>query len=335
MQHKNFRASTPILLLLLLVSFSIFTEANAQKAELSFRENGKFKIVQFTDVHWDPQNPEIKEASETMSRILDKEQPDLIIYTGDIITGSPTAEAIDSVFMIAEKRNTPFAFTFGNHDDESDMTRQEIYETLKKFEYNITTTTNGISGITNYIVELKGHNNRKNEALIYIIDSHAYSPLHEKGITGYDWIKHDQVEWYLKESKIHTEENGGEALPALAFFHIPIPEYNMVANDESFKLSGHRLEKPCAPIINTGLGAAMLIAGDVMATSVGHDHVNDYVADYHGLKLIYGRSTGGKLTYGDIPGGQGARVFELTEGIHSFSTWVVLKDGTIVSELTL
>lgn len=335
MQKENYRNSISPLLFFLLIVFSSFAKAEAQKVELSFRANGKFKIVQFTDVHWDPQKTETQEASETMCHILDEEKPDLIIYTGDIITGSPISEAIDSVFMIAERRHIPFAYTFGNHDDESDMTRQEIFEALKKFEYNITTTTKGISGITNYIIELKGHESSNNEALIYIIDSHAYSSLQDRGITGYDWIKQDQVAWYLKESKQYTELNKGKPLPALAFFHIPIREYNIVANDESYKLSGHRLEKPCVPIINTGLGAAMLISGDVMATSVGHDHVNDYVSDYYGLKLIYGRSTGGKLTYGNIPGGQGARVFELTEGLHSFNTWIVLKDGTIISELTL
>lgn len=43
------------------------------------------------------------------------------------------------------------------------------------------------------------------------------------------------------------------------------------------------------PAINTGIGAAMIQAGDVMATFVGHiDHVNDYLVSYQGLVLGYG-----------------------------------------------
>lgn len=81
----------------------------------------------------------------------------------------------------------------------------------------------------------------------------------------------------------YTERNGGKPLPSLAFFHIPFPEYNEAAQDENALLIGTRKEKACAPLINTGLYAAMLNAGDIMATFVGHDHVNDYVVDWKGI----------------------------------------------------
>ena len=58
-----------------------------------------------------------------------------------------------------------------------------------------------------------------------------------------------------------------------------------------------------------------------MATFVGHDHVNDYVVDWKGILLCYGRFTGGNTVYHDIPGGNGARVIELTQGVRSFKTW--------------
>ena len=70
-----------------------------------------------------------------------------------------------------------------------------------------------------------------------------------------------------------------------------------------------------------------LEAGDVIATFVGHDHVNDYVATWKGLLLGYGRFTGGKTVYHDVPGGNGARVIELKEGTRAFRTWIRLKDG--------
>ena len=48
-------------------------------------------------------------------------------------------------------------------------------------------------------------------------------------------------------------------------------------------LYGTRMEKACAPAINTGMFAAMKEAGDVMGTFVGHDHDNDYSVMWKGI----------------------------------------------------
>ena len=48
-------------------------------------------------------------------------------------------------------------------------------------------------------------------------------------VKGYAWFTFDQVNWYRSQSAAYTERNGGKPLPALAFFHIPLPEYNQAA----------------------------------------------------------------------------------------------------------
>ena len=73
--------------------------------------------------------------------------------------------------------------------------------------------------------------------------------------------------------------------------------------------------------------------GHKFATFVGHDHVNDYVVDWKGILLCYGRFTGGNTVYHDIPGGNGARVIELTQGVRSFKTWERLEGGKIINEV--
>ena len=75
----------------------------------------------------------------------------------------------------------------------------------------------------------------------------------------------------------------------------------------------------------------MLNCGDVMGTFVGHDHVNDYAVCWKGIMLCYGRFTGSKNTYYDIPGGNGARVIELTEGERGFKSWIRLHDGKVIN----
>lgn len=309
-----------------LVAICGVSVAQEGKVQMSFGADGTFKIVQFTDVHYVPQNSASQEALATMRKVIEEERPDLIIYTGDILTGSPVAEGIKAVFGIAEEQGIPFAYTFGNHDDEHDMNREAIYFTLQQFKQNVTTRVRGISGMTNYIIELSKQGNSKPQALLYIFDSHAYSQV--EGIKGYDWIKSDQVTWYQSESAKYREANGGTPLPALAYFHIPLPEYNYAAGDEKCRLIGTRLEVACAPVVNTGLFAAMRLCGDVMGTFVGHDHVNDYLVSYYGILLGYGRFTGGATTYNDIPGGPGARVVELQAGERHFKTWLRLADGS-------
>jgi len=54
---------------------------------------------------------------------------------------------------------------------------------------------------------------------------------------------------------------------------------------------GEKYEPVAGPVINTGLFAAMIEAGDVMGVFVGHEHVNDFHGELLGIRLGYGRGT--------------------------------------------
>lgn len=300
--------------------------------DLKFGEDKKFKIVQFTDVHWKADSIASEEAGERMGEVLDAEKPDLVIFTGDVIFGKPADKSMRRALEPTIKRGIPFAVTFGNHDDELGMSRKELYDFIKDMPGNLTSTIEGLSGVTNFILPVKASDGSKDAALLYVFDSHSYATL--KGIKGYGWIKHDQVQWYIDESKKFTEANGGTPLTALSFFHIPLPEFHEAVQNEGSFLIGTRKEKACAPEINSGLFAAMKEAGDVLGVFVGHDHVNDYAVSWKGIMLCYGRFTGGKTVYHDMPGGNGARIIELTEGVRQFRSWIRLKDGQVINEFT-
>lgn len=297
--------------------------ANAQS--VSFNKDGKLKIVQFTDVHWVAGKPETADAAANMNRILDEEKPDLVIYTGDITTGKPAKEGLDKAFEPVVSRGIPFAATFGNHDDEQDLTRTELYDYIKTKQGCLDAKAKG----ADFVISVIPAGSDKAAAALYVMDSNAYSTI--EGLKGYGWFRRDQVDWYARTSAGLTAANGGKPLPALAFFHIPVPEYNEAASAENNILIGQRGEKACSPAINTGMFAAMLEAGDVMGTFVGHDHVNNYVTPWHGILLCYGQFTGGKTTYTD--GSRGARVIELTAGERGFRTWIRMSDGTVKNEV--
>ena len=300
--------------------------------DLKFGEDKKFKFVQFTDVHWKADSIASEEAGERMGEVLDAEKPDLVIFTGDVIFGKPADKSMRCALEPTIKRGIPFAVTFGNHDDELGMSRKELYDFIKDMPGNLTSTVEGLSGVTNFILPVKASDGSKDAALLYVFDSHSYSTL--KHLKGYGWIKHDQVQWYLNESKKFTESNGGTPLTALSFFHIPLPEYHEAVNNEGSFLIGTRKEEACNQEINTGMFAAMQEAGDVLGVFVGHDHVNDYAVSWKGIMLCYGRFTGGKTVYHDMPGGNGARVIELTEGVRQFRSWIRLKGDQVINDFT-
>lgn len=286
--------------------------------DLRFNKNGKFKIVQFTDVHYIYNDPRSAVSRECINEVLDAEKPDLVIFTGDIIYGQPAEESMRTVLNLVSERKIPFAVTFGNHDNEQGLSREELFKIIQTIPHNLTTTTEGISGVTNYILPVKSSDGNKDAEILYIIDSHSYSQI--EGVGGYDYIDFDQIQWYRDNSRKFTEANGGTPIPSLAFFHIALPEYNQAASDETAVLFGIRKEKACAPQLNSGLFASMKEMGDVEGIFVGHDHDDDYAVMWKGILLAYGRYTGGNTVYNNLP--NGARIIELTEGEKGFRTWI-------------
>ena len=318
--------------LLFLMSLAMICVCNVMAqsgSPLKFNRNGEFKIVQFTDVHFQPGNPASDVALKRMAEVLDAEQPDLVVFTGDLIYAKPAEEAMRTVLECVSARKIPFVVTFGNHDDEQGMTRSQLYDIVRTVPCNIQ-PDRGSAASPDYVLTVRSSDGQRDAAVLYCLDSHAYSALPD--VKGYAWLTHEQVDWYRRQSAAFTAANDGNPLPALAFFHIPLPEYNQAAAAENAILLGNRQETACAPALNTGMFAAIKECGDVMATFVGHDHDNDYAVMWHGILLAYGRFTGGNTEYNHLP--NGARVILLKENERKFTTWIRLKGGEITGKAT-
>lgn len=312
-------------LFLALVSLCMTTFCFAQKSELQFNKDGKFKIVQFTDVHFKYKNPASDIALERINQVLDEEQPDFVIFTGDVVYSAPADKGMLQVLEQVSKRKLPFVVTFGNHDNEQGMTREQLYDLIRQVPGNLM-PDRGSALSPDYVLTVKASSDTKKDAAVfYCMDSHSYSPL--KDVKGYAWLTFDQINWYRQQSAAYTAQNGGQPLPALAFFHIPLPEYNEAASDENAILRGTRMEEACAPKLNTGMFTAMKESGDVMGMFVGHDHDNDYAVMWKGILLAYGRFTGGNTEYNHLP--NGARIIVLDEGARTFTSWIRQKDGVV------
>ena len=84
---------------------------NAQESVLKFNDNGKFKIVQFTDTHIIAGDKRCDAAMERMAEVLDAEKPDFVIYTGDLIFGRPAKESLLQAIDPVVSRGIPFGVT--------------------------------------------------------------------------------------------------------------------------------------------------------------------------------------------------------------------------------
>lgn len=213
----------------------------------------------------------------------------------------------------------PWAVVFGNHDHEHGYSNKEIMEYLITLPFNYSSLgPQKISGVGNYVLEVKDSEGINTEALLYYLDSNSNTGKEDVEEYGnYDWIKFDQIKWYREVSSKFTNENNEKPYPALALFHIPLPEYNLVFDFET--TIGEKNESVFSPTINSGLYNAFLESKDVMGVFVGHDHVNDYIGCLNGICLAYGCKTGVE-SYGDLD--KGARIIELYEGNRMFSTWL-------------
>lgn len=294
-----------------------------EPVSLEFNGDGEFKIVQFTDVHW--KNDSLQQCADTRSlflHVLETEKPDLVVLTGDIVNGPAPAgwEAVCSLFVEA---GVPFAVVLGNHDDEFEWSRDQIFDYLSGLPGFVGSKgPDEITGVGNYVISLKSAQSGKTAALLYFIDSNAYCP--NKAISDYGWIHFDQIAWYRSHSSGFTQQNGGTPYPALAFFHIPVPEYAEVKEMET--TIGSTIEKVYSPDINSGMMASFIEMGDVMGTFAGHDHDNNYIGLYRGIALAYGQASG-YSGYGTI--GKGARIITLKEGVRGFTTWIRTPDGVM------
>ena len=304
--------------LLGLILFLFSSAYGQEKPVLKFNADLRFKIVQFTDIHFQYDSYRSDSSLVLMKTVLDREKPDLVMLTGDIVCSKNTEKAWLKLAQVLIEAKVPWAVTLGNHDPEYELDREQIMNTLKGLPYNLTVSgPEEISGVGNYILPIQASASNETAALCYVFDSQtSFEPRAALG--AYEWIDFSQIKWYREQSAAFTKQNRGAPLPALAFFHIPLPEFKEVIGKST--TYGIATEKVCSPDLNSGMYTAMLECKDVMGIFVGHDHNNNYIGCLRNICLAYGKVSG-RQCYGDI--GRGARVIELYENQRKFDSWIL------------
>lgn len=309
------------LILVWVVVVALFATDNAEAwnvrrrvpaPSLRFDSDGAFKIVQVADMHYangatttcqDVLPEQFDTCSDLnttafLERVIAEEKPNLLVFTGDNIMQKDCKDPVASLnmaFAPAIEAGIPWAAVLGNHDQEGNLSRKGLMSYITSMDYTVAKvnpSSDIIDGFGNYFLEVFGAagspQENKSVMNLYLVDSGDYSLLPE--ITGYGWVHETQSTWIkriarkLQVAYMNKAPTQPEAAPALAYFHIPVPEYsNLVPGD----FRGVKQEGISSASINSGFLTTLLESGDVKAAFVGHDHVNDFCGDVHGIKLCY------------------------------------------------
>ncbi|CEG49944.1 Predicted DNA repair exonuclease SIA1 [Plasmopara halstedii] len=311
---------------------TLLEAASIIAADLRAESNASISIKAGDDN--DPMYYECREALTIafLDELLDIEQPDFVVFSGDNVQTAHdkkiNAFAINVFTARVERKQIPWAAVFGNHDAEGGLTREEMLALMmegKQFSH-VKYGPRNVAGVGNYEVNVvaprDGPWGEQGTTVfrMYFLDSLAtirkemYPSIDDD--TDYDWIKESQIEFYRQLAELHAaEETSGSnsshhgSIPAVMFYHIPIPEYALVS---PLNRAGDKNEIVYSAAVNCGLFSALVEMGDVKATFVGHDHINEYCYSRQGIQLCYGGGIGLGFAYGLADFERRARVLKWT-----------------------
>ena len=355
-----------LLSIVLILSHSViaFAAVPGENSVLKFDENGEFKIFNICDIqdHF-PMNETTVVFIKDMIKL---HSPDLVVLGGDNTTApkETKADAIKEICDIFVESKTYFTFVFGNHDDEQDVSREELFRMYKLYGGKYCLAYDAVpelSGVGTHNLNVKSSDGKKIAYSLYMFDSNSYVYDEDGNELGYDCVHKDQIDWYKNTSEKLKAANGGETVKAMAFQHIIVQDiYEMMFYEFPFTLGkatvnfdgqsytylpfvynikdGFLLEAPCPGYYNYGQFDAFVETGDVVAVFSGHDHLNSFTVEKDGVDIV-NTPTCSFGTYGD-PATRGIRMLTINEADTSVYesrmltvTDYVLGDGEYLTEL--
>ena len=175
------------------VLLAVCGDAFAQPS-LRFNSDGTLKIVQFTDTHYKYGKKASHAATEMMDEVLEAENPDFVIITGDLVYSKGVREALPELVEPIVRRGLPWAMVFGNHDEQFDMTLPEMYDAMQVMAGCIMPPRPEGVDSPDYSVSLLGSDGSDRVVgALYCLDSHSGARV--PGIGKYAWLTYDQIGW--------------------------------------------------------------------------------------------------------------------------------------------
>lgn len=333
-----------------------------EEPPLKFSEDGTFTVLHLTDFHeWmgiereGLFNIEIQDSLkpllvEYIESTLDEVKPDLVVLGGDNVfplsmladigKNSVSLNTYRAIASLFEERSQYWTLTFGNHDSECVMNKDDFMSVLSEYSFFIGGMTDGkwfdaavfesdevIDGaaVDDYVgnFSIPVYDNSGTEILynIFVLDSGSFMKTAPEG-ASYRYITEEQTEWYLGESAKLTQITGG-LVPAVMFTHIPLWEmkeaYELNGAADGDVYAGFSLSDTRSPIFE-----ALFERGDVKGVFFGHEHLEDATVFYTegDRSVMMGLTKCAQAqSYSDTTSVMGCRVITLYEN-GALSTYV-------------
>ena len=277
------------------------------KHTLRVDENGNFKVLVLSDVQFN--TPNISEETLTnIETIVSREQPDLVIFNGDNSFGIRREKEmrayVTNMTRYLEENHIPWAHVYGNHDAElwrpalDKETQQAIYES---FDYCVSKAGEAdLYGVGNFVLPVLEHDSDRIAFNVWCFDSGTGGIYSDANIpydvtvgnntfwSHYENMEMNQVEWFKESSALLAEYNGSP-IPGMMALHIPLQEtyYAWAARArEDLEWNGKQRENISAHAQDVPLFDAAK-ENHILAIVNSHDHINDFMVKYQGIRLCY------------------------------------------------
>lgn len=279
---------------------------------LSWKEG--FKILQLTDIHWNF-TTDIPKQKAFLKATIDYASPDLIMITGDSVLDA-NQEIVATLYDYINSFAIPFGVTFGNHDRQGTFSPAWLTNLLESESNSLyTEVKDGIQGRSNYVLDLVD-GNKKIAWQLFALDSNSYSYAGFDYKYAYDYIRQEQVDWYIAQADRAKTVNGFYA-PSVFYFHIPLWEWVYAYYRTPQGNLGEIHEKSTYTVkgLTDGKEPVKFWVGNIhsalfdeaakrkaQAFYCGHDHSNDWGsyytnADGNRAFVGYGVKSGRELYY--------------------------------------
>ncbi len=296
-----------------------------------FQNKESVRLMQVTDIHWHA-GTDMVEQVNYLNKLVELVNPDIIVSTGDNFLGG-NMDDINTLFgwfnSLKKADGTPIYWTstWGNHDRSgiynpdylSDLllgsSKHHSYTYGNEYEsYGLyKDPRDDVHGRGNSVINLT--DGTKTIWQLYCVDSN--SDWYNGSYYDYDCIHEDEVEWFKEVAKYTREKEGRPSIPSILYEHIPLFQvgyaYKEVKDNALDKVTyswGEVRESPndgdfakawdnygiYSGYKDTGMFQAAKENG-VQGIFCGHDHINDFYAQYDGVYIGYGQKTGNQLYY--------------------------------------
>ena len=252
---------------------------------------------QMNNFEWEDTHPYAPILKYTIDQLIQHNKPDLITVTGDMAYPGDY-DSYEKFAQLLDSYNIPWTIVWGNHDHQSGMEpilkAAELFKShpLCQFEDGDPAYGNG-----NYILGVC--DGTSPITALFMIDSHnsieVTMPTGEKKWV-YDKLWPNQLDWINDQAKALKAEGYQDAIMLM---HMPMYCYRQAAlrafpggrggdsdiyGQQHELIASHPFEDDAFPKVKEN--------GLISHVLVGHDHCNNFMIDYEGVKLMFACKTG-------------------------------------------